>query len=291
MNSNLDQHAERVARIALVHRFDTRATVGLLEELPATEVVEALADQAPFGARVLGPANAEAERILERAAEHGARFVIPGDGDWPAALDRFGDSTPLGLWVRGRGFLPDLLRRCVAVTGSKAASPYGHQVAGWLAGSLADQGVTVMASVGFGVDGAALEASARRGAYAAAPIGAHAGGITARNPEKWAQLERSVLDSGGLLLSLHDRKTPTGGVGRQDQRRRLMLCLAGVTVLTEETRASWYADAAEQFGQPLLAVPGAITETRSFGVNELIRDARAQAVTSAEDIVRVLDRP
>ena len=37
-----------------------------------------------------------------QAARVGARFLIPGDAEWPAGIDDLGRHAPLGLWVRGR---------------------------------------------------------------------------------------------------------------------------------------------------------------------------------------------
>jgi DNA processing protein len=66
--------------------------------------------------------NADPEADLDRAAEMGARFVIPGDSEWPRGIgglappDRVGgwSSLPFGLWVRGAADLDDLLERAVA---------------------------------------------------------------------------------------------------------------------------------------------------------------------------------
>ena len=89
------------------------------------------------------------ERLAEAAA---ARFVVPGDDEWPGGLDdlRHTESIqrrggePFGLWLRGPGHLAHLMERSVAIVGSRAATAYGNGIAADLAADLVEQGVTVL---------------------------------------------------------------------------------------------------------------------------------------------------
>ena len=87
--------------------------------------------------------------VFERLAEAaGARFVVPGDDEWPAGLDdlRHAESIqrrggePFGLWLRGPGHFAHLMERSVAIVGSRAATAYGNGVAADLAADLVEQG-------------------------------------------------------------------------------------------------------------------------------------------------------
>jgi hypothetical protein len=55
-----------------------------------------------------------------RAAQFGARLVVPGSSEWPASLDDWGPRRPLALWVAGSGDLARLGRRAVVVVGARA---------------------------------------------------------------------------------------------------------------------------------------------------------------------------
>ena len=98
---------------------------------------------------------------LAKAAS--ARFVVPGDDEWPAGLDdlRHAESIqrrggePFGLWLRGPGHLAHLMERSVAIVGSRAATAYGNGIAADLAADLVEQGVTVLSGGAFGIDVAA----------------------------------------------------------------------------------------------------------------------------------------
>jgi DNA processing protein len=85
------------------------------------------------------------ERLATAAA---ARFVIPGNEEWPAGLGdlRHAESIqrrggePVGLLLRGPGHLAHLMERSVAIVGSRAATAYGNGIAADLAADLVDQG-------------------------------------------------------------------------------------------------------------------------------------------------------
>lgn len=88
--------------------------------------------------------RAEPERDLALARAAGARFVCPGDGEWPRQLDDLGDGRPLGLWVRGRPSLRMWALRSVAVVGARACTEYGTHTAATLAAGLAEHGWVVV---------------------------------------------------------------------------------------------------------------------------------------------------
>jgi predicted Rossmann fold nucleotide-binding protein DprA/Smf involved in DNA uptake len=69
--------------------------------------------------------------VFERLAEAArARFVVPGEDEWPGGLDDLRHTEPIqrrggepfGLWVRGPGHLAHLMERSVAMVGSRAAT-------------------------------------------------------------------------------------------------------------------------------------------------------------------------
>ena len=80
-------------------------------------------------------------------AAAGARFVVPGDEEWPLCADElaaFEDGSPerragapLGLWIRGPRSLGGLCGLAVAIVGARAATEYGLHVAGDLAAGCA----------------------------------------------------------------------------------------------------------------------------------------------------------
>src|SRR5680860_1322366 len=89
----------------LVHEHSALA---LLERLPTRR---GQASKLAEWSERLGTANLRA--IRDRASGVGARYVCPGDSEWPARLDDLAlvdepsadrrGGAPFGLWVRGSG--------------------------------------------------------------------------------------------------------------------------------------------------------------------------------------------
>src|SRR5436189_3860393 len=138
-----------------------------VHELGAVTVLAGLRDQADRGelGADLGErlVTVDPERVLARAAAAGARFVVPGDAEWPAPLDDLAlapalnerGGVPVGLWCRGPLRLVDACAQSVAVVGSRSATSYGATVAGDIGAALAREHWTTVSGAAFGIDQAA----------------------------------------------------------------------------------------------------------------------------------------
>ena len=150
--TNLSQvvQDERTARMVLsmIVEPDDAVTGRLLAELGALELLrlaerdDAVAHLSAVDAQVW---RAQFERSAARTLEQnivgaertGIGTLIPGDRDWPSALDDLGDRRPYVLWTRGTtSFLARPLDDLVTITGARAATSYGEHVAAELASDL-----------------------------------------------------------------------------------------------------------------------------------------------------------
>jgi DNA processing protein len=217
------------------------------------------------------------------AARAGARVVVPGDDEWPAALDDLGDRTPLALWVVGDGDLADAARRCVAVVGARACTPYGEHVAAELASGLGDRGWTVVSGGAYGID-----AAAHRGALAVdgPTVAVLACGVDVAYPAGHDGLLRSVRTCGVVVSELPPGARPTRR--RFLDRNRVIAALGRGTVVVEAAIRSGAlntAGHAEELSRTVMAVPGAVTSAASAGCHELLRTRGAALVTNAADVL------
>lgn len=230
---------------------------------------------------------------LARAAQHGIRFVIPGDDEWPAQLDTLAHAEsvqgrggpPLGLWARGPLRL-DEVADSVSVVGSRSATTYGADVAGELAAHVGQAGVCVISGAAFGIDQAA-----HRGALAVRgrTVAVLAGGVDRPYPPAHRDLLAHIAQHGLVVSELAPGCTPTRV--RFLIRNRLIAALSRGTVVVEAAARSGAistANWASRLNRILMAVPGPVTHAQSAGAHELLRTGAASLVTRGADVLELL---
>ncbi|MEB8337623.1 DNA-processing protein DprA [Streptomyces endophyticus] len=226
-----------------------------------------------------------AERDLTRAAAAGARFVCPGDAEWPGQLDDLGDGRPVGLWVRGGPNLRMWALRSVAVVGARACTDYGVRMGASLGAGLAERGWVVVSGGAYGVD-----AAAHRGALGAtgATVAVLACGIDRIYPRGHTQLIDRVAEQGLVIGELPPGDHPTPS--RFILRNRVIAALTRGTVVVEAAYRSGALGTvrwAQRLGRHAMGVPGPVTSSVSAGVHELLRK-EAVLVTDAAEVVELV---
>ncbi|MDP9822597.1 DNA-processing protein DprA [Nocardioides massiliensis] len=235
----------------------------------------------------------DARAELDRAAEQGIRFVIPGDDEWPSAVDGLNDcgqvdgsgGAPLGLWARGPLRLDEVAIQAVAVVGSRSATTYGTTVAGDLSARMAHEGWTVVSGGAFGIDQAAHRGALAEGRTAVVL----ACGVDRAYPIAHQRLLGFVAEHGVIVSELPPGCTVTRG--RFLTRNRVIAALSSGTVVIEAALRSGAINTASwtnELGRPLMAVPGPVTSAASAGAHQLIRNRGAVLVTRGEEVLELL---
>jgi DNA processing protein len=213
------------------------------------------------------------------------RRLRRGERGYPALLSQIPD-PPSRLWLRGDADVEVLAMPTVAIVGARACSGYGRAVARMLASEAAAAGVVVVSGLARGVD-----SEAHRGALAAegrtvAVLGC---GVDRDYPAAHAQLARSIVETGGLVVSEYEPGVEPAP-WRFPARNRIIAGLALATVVVEARERSGAlitADFALEDGREVLVVPGEITSSLSAGANALLRHG-ATPVTCAADVLEVV---
>jgi DNA processing protein len=296
--------AERVARAALtwVAEPGDQAMGALLRVCDPAEVVTALIEgRAPRLSDVAGIPRLERalarwaarlgdvppESALDGWRRDGIRLVIPGDAEWPGQLDVLDDARPWALWVRGHADLRFACLRSVSVVGTRAATGYGAHVSGELAVTLAEAGWTIVSGGAFGIDGCAHQAAL---AVHGTTVAVLACGVDRDYPLGHCELFRSIREQGALVSEWPPGRMPTKPSFLV--RNRVIAALSRGTVVVEAARRSGALNTARHahdLGRPLMAVPGPVTSAQSAGCHEVIRDWGAVCVTSALDVMEMLE--
>lgn len=233
--------------------------------------------------------------VRSAADAAGARYLCPGDPDWPVQLDdlqrlesdgrRPRAGAPFGLWVRGSRSLT-IASTSVSIVGSRACSSYGDHVAGDLAYFCGARGWTTVSGGAYGID-----AAAHRGALAGGhpTIAVLAGGIDRLYPAGNTALLEAIDESGLLLAEAAPGAKPIKS--RFLTRNRLIAALGTGTVVVEAavrsgalSTARWALD----IGRPVMGVPGPVTSNCSRGVHELLRQPGPVLVTDVDEVIEHL---
>lgn len=218
---------------------------------------------------------------LRNAGHVGARLVVPGDPEWPCAVDDLGEHAPPALWVRGDTGLLNTGPR-VSIVGARASTAYGELVASDIAGDLAVSGTTIVSGGAYGIDGAAHRAAL---GVDGATVALLAGGVDRAYPAGHHQLLTKIAERGAVVSEVPCGAAPTKW--RFLARNRLIAALGQATVVVE---AGWRSGSlntaghAASLGRPLGAVPGPVTSAASAGCHRLLREYDARCVTTAEEV-------
>ena len=271
-----------------------RTALDLLDHFGSPLALLSASPAAVAGAARLSPSElarfAEAQgrdhqNDLRKLSELKARLVSIRDAEYPPNLRQIYDPPPL-LFVQGS--LQQRDERCVAIVGTRRATPYGRLVSETLGRDLAARGVTVVSGMAVGAD-----AAAHRGALVAGgrTIGVLACGIDVLYPRATLELRERAIARGAVLSEL-----PLGTSARPARfaaRNRLISGLALGVVVTEAPERSGAlitANLAANQGRAVFAVPGSVNSELSRGAHALLRDG-ARLVESVDDILDELSLP
>ena len=216
-------------------------------------------------------------------ARHSAWFVTLEDPGYPLRLAEIHD-PPLALF--GRGTLTEQDSRCVAIVGTRRASPYGIRMAERFGRDLAAKRFTVVSGLANGIDAAAHRGAIEAGGRTIAVLG---NGVDVVYPRQNAELFESVTQN-GCIVSQFPMNTPPDR-RHFPYRNRIISGLTLGTLIVEAPGRSGALitarQAAEQ-GREVFAVPGQVGSQNSQGPHGLIKEG-AKLVENADDIVVELD--
>lgn len=285
---------ERLARMALcaLNQVADPRLSDLVTEYGAEQVWQSLRRQGESSALGRRARGIRPEELAEATRRVGARFMTPGDEDWPTGLislaaARVGEmgGQPIGLWVSGSSPLPDT-QRTIAVVGARAASEYGLHIAGELAAGLAEAGWCISSGLAFGIDAAAHRGALAVGGESMAVI---ATGIDRTYPASHQVLRGQLEQQGTVWTELPPGSHPLRGSFLA--RNRIIAALGIGTIVVEAGARSGARNTAAwtgELGRILMAVPGPVTSSLSVATHRMIRDGDASLVASVDDVISLL---
>lgn len=218
-------------------------------------------------------------------AEYDARLITMDDRLYPTRLAEIYD-PPLVLFVRGELLEED--ECCVAMVGTRRATPYGIRMAEKLGRELAAKGITVVSGMASGIDSAAHRGALDAGGRTIAVLG---NGVDVVYPKQNADLMHAIIQQGCVLSQFPMGYEPKKG--HFPQRNRIMSGMTLGTVVVQAPARSGAlitANTAAEQGREVFAVPGEVGTQASQGPHALIREG-AKLVETVDDILVELNLP
>ncbi|NHB85800.1 hypothetical protein G7085_17865 [Tessaracoccus sp. HDW20] len=153
--------SEREARMALAGLEPLGATVfaSAMTRFTAAELWDGFLRQGGSSSWGRRATAVDLKGLLRSTESCGARFVIPGDDEWPAMVTDLGRAQ-VGQQAGNRSGCGCAGRRSRGsrgggAGGARAASAYGEQMSTTIAADLAAAGRPVVSGLAFGIDAAA----------------------------------------------------------------------------------------------------------------------------------------
>jgi len=229
----------------------------------------------------------QAEREIGAVERLGARYLVLGQGLYPALLAELDDAPPVLI---AKGNLNLLDKPTVAIVGARNASAAACRFARGLAHDLGQQGLIVVSGLARGIDSAAHD-----GALETGTIGVVAGGIDIFYPPENEARQKAMFERGLVLAEMPPGMEPRAR--HFPYRNRIIAGISLGTIIVEAAPRSGSlitARMAAEQGREVFAVPGSPLDPRAAGTNDLIKQG-ATLVTEAADIVNavqpIMERP
>ncbi|QNM85207.1 DNA-protecting protein DprA [Polaribacter pectinis] len=225
-----------------------------------------------------------AEQELKYIQDNKIDYSYFLDDDYPTNLQHCIDS-PILLFKDGNiDFSND---KIISIVGTRNMSSYGRDFCNKLIDDLAEHNPIIVSGFAYGVDICAHKAAIKNKLQTIAVL-AH--GLEEIYPKVHKKYINQVNENGGFLTEFWHEETPL----RENflKRNRIVAGISKATIIIESAEKGGSlvtADIANSYDKDVFAVPGRTTDIYSKGCNNLIKNNRAQLLTSAKDIVKMLN--
>lgn len=223
--------------------------------------------------------NADPRRDLEQLRKDKINFVYWDENEFPEKLRSiFG--SPYFLFYKGT--LPDPNKETIAMVGSRNASEYGKKTAETIGVKLAEHNVQVVSGMARGIDAYSLWGGLKGGGKCFAVLGS---GVDICYPWENRKLYEEIICSGGVMSEYPPGVKPLAW--HFPHRNRIISGLSDKLVVVEAKKKSGTfitVDCALEQGKDVFSIPGRITDTFSYGCNQLIKQG-ANILTELSDLI------
>lgn len=226
------------------------------------------------------------------AAENEYNYIIKNnivctyfqDATYPKYLKHCIDG-PILIFQKGTINLSQ--RKIISVVGTRNITSYGASFCEQFISDLAPLNPIIVSGFAYGVDICIQREAVKQGLQT---IGCLAHGLNQIYPKVHVRYQADVLRNGGFYTEFWSTSNPE----RENflKRNRIIAGMSEATVVVESAEKGGSlvtADIANSYNRDVFAVPGRTTDKYSLGCNNLIKQQKAHVMTSAADLIYLLD--
>lgn len=226
----------------------------------------------------------EAEKELAFIEQYKITPLFITDNEYPKRLLHCYDPPTL-LFYRGSTSLN--ASKIVAIIGTRSNTDYGKQLTENLVSVLTAQQVLIVSGLAFGIDAIAHKAALKN---KLPTVGVLAHGLDSIYPFQHSSLAKDIINQGGGLL------TEFGSTTKPDKhnfptRNRIVAGMSDAIIVIESGNKGGSMVTAELgngYNKDVFAFPGKITDPKSAGCNQLIKNNKAVLLTDAAELIATL---
>ena len=243
----------------------------------------------------IGPKTAEifkdTQEVLKRAEKEIA-FIEKNNIDvlfyydkrYPQRLLNCNDSP---LYIFSKGNVDFNKERFVSIVGTRHATEYGKGITEKLIADLAAYNISLVSGLAYGIDICAHKTAL---AYDMQNIGVLAHGLDRIYPAHHKSTAEKLQQNGALVSDYISETNPD----RQNfpDRNRIVAGMTDATIIIESAisgGALITAEIANNYNRDVFAFPGKVTDEYAQGCLKLIKNHKANLVTSAKDIIETMN--
>ncbi len=227
---------------------------------------------------------AKAEAELQFIAQENIFTTYFQEEDYPERLKNCYDS-PILLFQAGNINLQN--KRIISIVGTRQITTYGIEFTKKLIEEIAPLNPIIVSGFAYGVDIYAHQMAMECGLQT---IGVLAHGLNQIYPKVHKKHMAKMEQNGGFLTEFWSSSNPD----KENfiKRNRIVAGISEATIVIESAEKGGSlvtANLANDYNRDVFAVPGRTTDKYSQGCNNLIKTQRANLLTSAADLVYILN--
>ncbi len=225
-----------------------------------------------------------AEKEITFIEKNNINIYFYYDKKYPKRLLNCIDSP---LFIFSKGNVDFNKERFVNVVGTRHATEYGKEITSKLVADLANYNISLVSGLAYGIDICAHKNALK---YDMQNIAVLAHGLDRIYPAQHKSVAEELQKNGALVSDFISGTNPD----RQNfpDRNRIVVGMTDATIVVESAikgGALISAEIANNYNKDVFAFPGRITDEYSQGCIKLIKEHKANLVTSAKDIIEFMN--